>query len=225
MAVDRSLLLYQEILLLALRDDRGTAERGIWATQAVGAGVLADLVLAERVTLEGKKALVTVLDDTPTADPVLDAALAQMAGAKRRANAQRWVGKLAVKKVFHAAAERLCELGVLRIESQSVLLFFSQRVYPEIDPGPEREVVDRLREAIFTDRTDIDAPTSVLVSIASATELLKAHFPKKDLRARKKRIEIIKSGDAVGEAAAKVIQGIQAAVIVACVTPAIAAAG
>lgn len=217
------LFIHQEALLLALRGDRGTTEWGTWATQAVGAGIIADLLLAQRVALDGKRKLVTVLDDTPPGDPVLDACLAQIAAAKRRAALQRWVGKYSTQKVFHAVAERLCELGVLRLGSESLLLIFSRRVYPEIDPRPEQEVVERLRQAIFTDRVDVEPRTAVLISLAASTELLKAHFGKKELKTRKHRIEQLSAGEAIGQATAAVIQSIQAAVMVAATIPAITA--
>ena len=215
--------LYQQALLLALRDDRGTT-LGPWARFAVGGGLLADLLLASRVGLAGKRQLVTLECEEPLGDPVLDDCLSQIAVATRRASAQRWVTRLATKPRFHAAAERLCDLGVLRLANESVLLLFSRRVYPEIDPGPEGEIIGRLRAAVFGDGP-IDAQTAGLVSIASATQLLGYHFPKKDLRARKARIRAIASGDAVGEAVAGVIQGIRAALIAASVAGAAAASG
>jgi Golgi phosphoprotein 3 len=215
----QQLFVHQEAMLLALRDDRGTAW-GAWAAQAVGGGVLTDLVLAERVRLEGKRHLVTVIDSSPLGDPVLDESLERIASAKRRGAAQRWVSSFSSTKVFHATAERLCELGVLRLESKSVLLIFSRRVYPEIDPAPEREIVERLREAIFTDRDDIEPRIAVLVSLAASTELLRVHFDKKELKGRKHRIEQLQQGEAVGQATAAVIEGIQAAVLIATIIPA-----
>lgn len=213
--------LYQQILLLALRDDRGTP-LGAWAPYAVGGGILADLVITQRVALDGKRQLVTLQSAEPLSDPVLDDCLLQIADAKRRAPAQRWVTRFAAKHRFHAAAERLCDLGVLRDARESVLLLFSRRVYPEIDPEPEREIVARLRGAIFEDARP-DTANAVLVSLASAADLLGYHFPKKDLRARRARIKAIAAEDAVGAATAKVIQGIQAAIIAATLAGATAA--
>ncbi|MCC7387644.1 MAG: GPP34 family phosphoprotein [Phycisphaerales bacterium] len=215
--------IYQQVLLLCLRDDRGTT-LGPWARIAVAGGLLADLLLADRVSLQGKRGLVTLGCEEPLGDPVLDECLSQIANATRRASPQRWVTRLATKPRFHSAAQRLCDLGVLRMSNESVLLLFSRRVYPEIDPGPEGEVLDRLRTAIFTDGPT-DARTAVLLSIASAAELLGYHFPKKDLRARKSRIKAVGSGEAVGEAVAGVIQGIRAAIIAASVAGAAAATG
>lgn len=212
---------YQNILLLALRDDRGTP-LGAWAPYAVGGGMLADLLLEGRISLDGKRQLVTLENAEPVGDPLLDDGLLQIAEASRRASAQRWVTRFAAKKQFRAAAERLCDLGVLRLDTQSVLLLFTRRIYPEIDPAPEREVIASMREAIFTD-TAPDPATAVLVSLASAAELLGHHFPKKDLRARRARIKAIADESAVGAATAKVIQGVQAAIIAASIAGAAAA--
>lgn len=217
-----SLPIYQEILLLALRDERGTP-MGSWTAQAIAGGVLADLVLDQRVALEGKRSLVTLVDAKPTGDPVLDESLLAVAEAKRRASAQTWISRFARQKLYHASAVRLCEQGVLRESSERVMLFFSRTVYPEADPKPERAIIDRVRKAIFSDDATLDARTSVLIALASATDLLGANFPKKELRARRKRIEAIRDGEAVGKAAKAVIDGIQAAIMTACIVPAIVA--
>ncbi len=214
--------IYQEILLLALRDQRGTP-MGSWTVQAIAGGVLGDLVLGERVALEGKRSLVTLVDAEPMRDPVLDGCLLQIAEAKRRASAQTWISRLAKQKLYHAAAARLCEQGVLRERVEQVMLLFSRTVYPEVDPKPERAIIERLRAAIFSDDAKVDAQTSVLIALASATDLLGANFPKKELRARRKRIEAIRNGDAVGKAAKAVIDGIQAAFITAIIVPTIVA--
>jgi hypothetical protein len=38
--------------------------------------------------------------------------------------------------------------GVLREEVDRVLWLFRRRIYPEVDPGPERELLQRLRRAV-----------------------------------------------------------------------------
>ncbi|KAA0216454.1 MAG: GPP34 family phosphoprotein [Leptolyngbya sp. PLA3] len=215
-----SLPIYQEILLLALRDRRGTP-MGSWTVQAIAGGVSGDLVLGGRVALEGRRSLVTLIDAEPMHDPVLDGCLLQVAQAKRRASVQTWISRFANQKLYHASATELCERGVLRESSERVMLLFSRTVYPEVDPRPERAIIERLRKAIFSDDATIDARTSVLIALASATDLLGAVFPRKELRARRKRIEAIRDGQAVGKAAKAAIDGIQAAIIVACIVPAI----
>jgi Fe-S-cluster formation regulator IscX/YfhJ len=82
-------------------------------------------------------------------------------------------------------------------------------------------MIKRLKEAIFTETEDIDPRTVVLVSLADSTGLLKVIFDKKELKAHKKRIEQVVNGDVSGKATKEAIEAMQAAVLVACIMPAI----
>ena len=86
---------------------------------------------------------------------------------------------------------------------------------------PEKKIVDRLRAAIFTDRDDIDPRTVLLLSLADGSDLLRQTFGRKEIRARKKRIEKIANGDLTGKATKEVIAACQTAVMVAAIMPAI----
>ena len=101
------------------------------------------------------------------------------------------------------------------------MLVFTRRIYPETDPRPEQEIVERLRGAIFTDIRDVDPRTVVLVSLADSAGILKVVFDKKELKARKHRIEQVVNGELMGRAAKDAIQAVQAAVMVATIMPAI----
>jgi len=96
-----------------------------------------------------------------------------------------------------------------------VLLIFNRKIYPTINPEPERRLVERLREAIFEDREDLDSSTAVVASLANATGLLPVHFAKKELKRRKRRLEQISNGDLGGAAAAEAVQAAQAAALAA----------
>jgi hypothetical protein len=100
------------------------------------------------------------------------------------------------------------------------LLLFTRKIYPEINPEPERKLIERLRQAIFTDSRDIEPRTVVLVSLANSTGLLKIVFDKKKLKGRKARIEEIINGEITGKAAKEAIQAMQAAVMLCCIMPA-----
>ncbi len=100
------------------------------------------------------------------------------------------------------------------------MLIFTRKIYPEVNPEPERRLIERLKHAIFTDATDVDARTVVLVSLANSAGLLKVVFDKKKLKSRKARIEQIVNGEITGKAAQEAIQAMQAAVMVACIMPA-----
>lgn len=221
---DAELYLHEEILLIALRDEKGTLESAaaMSHTYAMAGAMMAELLLAGRISVEeGKKKLVNVLGREPIGDPLIDECLKMMAGAKRRRKLNDWVGKFAqMSKLRHRAAEGLCERGVLKASEDKVLFIFTRKLYPTRDAGPEQRMLARLRDAIFADRTKLDPRTTVLLALASGADLLKIPFDKKALKQRKARIEKIVSGDMIGQAAKEVIQAVQAAVMVACVMPA-----
>ena len=221
------LFLHEEIMLLALKDDKGTIEFGANYTHAVAGAVIAELLLNERIRIDQpskRKKLVVVDNVTPLGDPLIDECLAKIDGAKKPKRIQDWVGKFAnIKNLKHRVAEQLSRRGILKVDQDQVLLIFTRKIYPEVDPRPENEIIERMRRAIFTEMGDVDPSTAVLISLASAADLLKYAFEKKKLKERKARIEAIANGDLVGQATKEAIQAMQAAVMVAVMIPAIVA--
>ena len=221
------LFLHEEILLLSLKDKEGTAHSGAHHQHALSAAIVAELLLEERIriVMDGKKQFVEVADRTALGDDVLDECLERIATAKRRAQVNRWVTTFAgVRHVRARVAGSLVERGILKAGQDKVLLIFTRKIYPERDPKPEREIVRRLRRAVFTPARDIDPRTAVLAAIAHATGILRHVFDKKRLKARKKRLQDLTEGSVVGEATKEVVQAMQAAVMVAGVAATAAAA-
>ena len=219
-----TLFLHEEILLLALRDEEGTIASGTMYQYAIGAALLAELLLSKRIEVEqsGKRKLVNLLSQSPIGEPLIDECLEKVGNAKRRAVLQTWVARFAgIKNLKHRVALQLCRRGILRADEDKVLLLFTRKIYPEVNPGPERELIRRLEHAIFTDTRDVDPGTVVLLSLANSTGLLKIIFDKKKLKNRKARIEQIVNGEITGKAATEAIQAMQAAIMVACIMPAI----
>ena len=222
--LSNNLHLYEAIMLLALRDKEGTVESGAMYQYAVGGAILAELLLSRRICIEEPKRrrkLVTLVSAERVGDDLIDECLARIAKAKRRRAPAGWVSSFcSLKRLKHRAVESLCRRGILAADEDKVLLIFSRSIYPEINPEPERRLIDRLAQAIFTDTEEIDPETVVLVSLAKSTNILPAVFDKKELKARRKRIEQIVNGEIMGKAAKEAIEAAQAAVIVACLMPA-----
>ncbi|MGD2110097.1 MAG: GPP34 family phosphoprotein [Phycisphaerae bacterium] len=217
----RNLRLHEEILLIALRDEKGTLIRSCGYPMA--GAILAELLLARRleVTPDQKK-LVECVDASATGDPIFDECLDRMRTAKRRASLRTWVSRLAsTTKFVPRVAAGLCERGVLLTEQDKVLLIFNRTVYPELDPKPERELVERLRKAIFTETRQVDPRTVLLLSIAHGADMLKIPFDRRKLRGRKKRIEALTNGDLLGSATKEAIQAAQTAAVMAAIMPAV----
>lgn len=224
--IDRNRLdLHHELLLLALKNEEGTAAFGTMYHQGLAGGLVAELLLRERIAIreERKKKFVELRDGSPLGEPALDGALERIARAKRRATLQSWIMRLATQKLKHLVAAELCRRGILRADEDKVLLIFTRKIYPELDPRPEREIVERLRRAVESDAADVDPRTVILVSIGQAAGLLESVFPKQKLRERKKRIARIVNGEATGQATREAIRAVQAAVMMASIMPAILA--
>ncbi|MCP5023105.1 MAG: GPP34 family phosphoprotein [bacterium] len=216
------LYLYEEVMLLALRNDKGTITTS-FVEQAVAGAVIAELLLTEHIKVsKDKKPMVDVIGRKPLGDPIIDEALKMLCEAKRRAPIATWLSRLArMKRLKHRVAERLCARGILKATEDKVLLIITRKIYPEIDPRPEQEIIQRLSTAIFGPNEDLGARTTVLVSLANGTDLLAANFDRKKVKAAKTRIEAIVQGDAIGKATKELIQSIQAAIMICTIMPVI----
>jgi hypothetical protein len=93
-----------------------------------------------------------------------------------------------------------------------VLLFFKRKIYPAVNPEPEREVVQRLEKAIFTE-SDVDARTIVLLSLANAARLLPMAFEKRALKERRDRIKALVEQESLGNAVKSAIEAAEAAMV------------
>jgi Golgi phosphoprotein 3 len=211
-----NLSLHEEILLLSLRNQKGTVATS-FSEFALAGAVLADLLLDGRITLDGtKKKLVDLRNSAPTGDPVIDECLAKMASAKRRANLQTWVSRLAgIKKLRHKVARKLCNRGILRADEDKVALIFTRKIYPEMDPRPEREILERMRAALLSGDDRVEPRTAALIALAHGGGVLGEALGKKEVNARKKRIKQIVDGDPVGKATKEAIDACKAAAMVA----------
>ena len=116
--------------------------------------VRAELLLEQRLVAEGKDHELTVSDPTPLGDPLLDECLDMVQVSTKKRGAQHWITKIAsIKDLKDRIARRLCQRGVLREDEGKVLLFFTRKIYPELDPAPEQALVAELEQAILTETT------------------------------------------------------------------------
>jgi len=222
MAKRDDLFLHEEIMLLALRDEKGTFASGTQYSYGLGGAILAELLLGERigVVTPKKTPLAEPLRFDRMGDPVLDECLQKIRDARKRAALQTWVSRfVGVKKLKHRVAEGLCKRRILRAEEGKILGIFSRKLYPELDPGPEKRIIERLRRVIFGNVSDVDPHTVTLISLAHHTGLLKVVFDKKKLKERKAKIEKIMNGDLTAKATRQAIEAMQTAVLVAVIVP------
>lgn len=209
------LTLAEELTLLAYDDDTGKSKADMYLEYGIGGALLAELALRGAVTLAEKK--VTVVDETPAGDPLLDDALAKIAASTPR-RPQHWVDRLhrGAKK---ATLARLVERGLLREESGKVLLVIPFTTYPAEDGGPEREVRQRLHDAVVVG-TVPQPRTATLAMLVGACEMGKHVFPEVSRRDLKRKLNDLAAGDWAAAATKKVIDTIRAAVLTTVTTTA-----
>ena len=190
--------LHEQLLLLVLRDRKGTVDyRAGHYNLAMGGAILAELALDGWIRIdEGKKAWVEAVPGMGRVrDEIMDEALDQVSTSKRR-RAESWVQRFgSLKKMRHRTAQGLCRRGILRTIESQLLLVFSRKVYPTVDPGPEHRLIDGLREAVMGDE-GVDPRLGVVLSLAHATGSLRIHFDRKELKPRKARLKAISTGQA-----------------------------
>ncbi|NNF62920.1 MAG: GPP34 family phosphoprotein [Acidimicrobiia bacterium] len=204
-----ALPLYEEVMLLALHDTKGTLARPA-GDVAVAAAAISELEWSGRIELEGPKAFVDLVDASPTSDLVLDAVLDRLSAGKRRARLSTWLMRIAgIKDLRHIVARQLVADGVLVVHEKS-FLSFDLSVYPELNPLPEQLVVERIRQAVVSEGMKVDGRTARLIGLADATWLLRKVLPGKEKRQHKARIKEMRSGDAVSLAAGHAVAAMSA---------------
>jgi len=203
MDASEKLHIYEEILLLALRDQKGTMLFGINYPQALAGALLAELLLLNKIEIEtqGKRKFVKLINQKPTRNALLDECIKKIASSKRRARPQNWIMRFAnISRLKHKAAQSLCRKRILKMEEDKVLLIFNRKIYPELNPKPEKRLMAKLHEAIFGNSKEIDPETVILISICNSTGILRQIFDKSELKQRKNRIKDITSGNLIGQA-------------------------
>lgn len=208
------LTMYEELLLLALDDRKGTTGMNAWHATAMGGAILAELVLAGALRIgTDKKKLVDAEPGFQVDDPLLADCLRLVQGAKRRKKGSDWVLKFSgLKDLRNRAARGLVTKGVLNEETDKVLGLFTRRKFPARDGGPEAELIARISNAVLTDSDRVDARTMIVTVIAQATELLPRAVDKKLLKTRKARLKQLAEGQvATGAAAGAAAEAVAAA--------------
>jgi hypothetical protein len=214
--MDTKLSLAEELLLLALNDEKGTVlmAGATGLPYGLAGALLVELIAAGLLRIEGK-ALVAAPSGSAR-DEILDGVLSEMRSARRTRDIKHWVGKVGRSggKIRAKLAERLVAKGILRKEEGRLLLIFPTTRYPQVNPMPEYGVRERVRAAL-RGMTPPDERTAALISLVHACDLVGPLFEKGERREAKKRAKEISASQPVGSAVARTVEAVKAAVIIA----------
>ncbi|NNG36072.1 GOLPH3/VPS74 family protein [Nakamurella aerolata] len=216
--------LITEELFLLLRNDEGRLERYGTATgYGLTAAMITDLMLAGRLGLtDDKQPRLRVLSTQPTGNPVLDPGLAQLAdrdGDKLRS--------LITKNSLNPeqrVAESLAAAGIVELGGKGFLGMGRERT-PVLNPMPEQQLRARLA-AVLAGSTPPTVADSTLLSVLQGLQVaryvLKQESGGANGRQLGNRIEQVVRSTPAGDAVAKAVQAMNAAVMTAAIMPVIA---
>ena len=212
------LTLLEEFLLLALDDDAGqfySLARSTLDCASVGA-VLMDLTLRHR--LDNDLRDMFIVDASPVNDNLLDPVLQTIALAPvlRPHPITYWLKQLTEEgeSLRERALRRLVERGILKREDKKILWVFGARRYPIQEDREIREVKLRILGVILRD--DIPTPHDMmLTTLAQACGLFRHILSSHELVVATPRIELVARMDLIGQAVAKAVTEIEAAIAMA----------
>jgi len=212
------LTLLEEFLLLALNDEAGqfySLARSTLDCATAGA-VLMDLSLHRRIDNDLKTMFVS--ETQPTGDEMLDSTLRVMAIAPvlEPKPITHWLKQLSEEAgaLREQALRRLEVRGIIKREDRKILWVFGVRRYPLIHDKEIREVKLRILGVILGD--DIPAPHDMmLTALAQACGLFNHILSNQELTAALPRIEAVARMDLIGQALAKAVTEIEAAIAMA----------
>ncbi|MCX4695975.1 GPP34 family phosphoprotein [Streptomyces sp. NBC_01408] len=216
--------LAEEIMLLSLDDESGSAKQRQAAGWAAAGGILLELVLAERVSVKGKYLELT--DATPTGEQLLDSRIL-LIGSWLRGRSKRRVTDWLTKdhtKAVGATLESLRERGVVTARESKVLGVFPVRLYPEADGAVERQLRERLR-AVVLEGAEPDERTAGLIALIHSAKLHRLAFPDQPRRQVTARTAEISAGQWAAEGVRAAIRDMQAAMAAVTLVTVAAAAG
>lgn len=215
-------------LFLLLTTDDGKLE-GMSTQHGYGlvGAMLSDLIRAGRISISKEKhPRLGLVDTSPTGDPVLDHGLARLA---EKFNGKKLSSVISDRKLSpeHIVVQRLAAAGILEVVERKALGLVPER-YPMLNPLPEQQIRARLAAVLAGSvaPSSIDATLlAVLQGLDAANRVLKQESGGMSKRDLKKRIEQVASGDATGDAVARAVQSLNAAIMSASIMPVIIAGG
>src|ERR1700712_4201619 len=199
------MLIAEAVLLLALDDEKGALDSGVWMQidSTLGGALLVDLAIRGKIDITGdaepglaangnpvKAGRVVIRDAVPTGDPDLDAALDRLAkvdGKKPDAAVP-----VAAKGARAALTQRLVAAGVLSERKTKVLGIFPRTSWPAVQDAQETDLRARILQVLderaeLDPRSESDRFVGYLIALLQSAQILVAVFPTKDKELRKAR--------------------------------------
>jgi hypothetical protein len=218
------LRLAEELLLIALDDEKGTIISSAYLAISYGlaGAILMEMAENKKIEIEGKK--LKLVNPGLTGDFVIDRVVEMISKSRKPHTLQHWVSQIGykIKDIKEKLLEDLINKGILEKREGKVLWIFTTKKYPTRYEKPENLVRKRIIDIVMKG-VEADSGSLMLLSLIEACELTKEVFrDKKDYKIARKRIKELSAGDMVNKAIHEAVQAIQAAIAVS-ITASVAA--
>lgn len=197
----------EDLVLLAIEPDRGTIAARSRLPYGLRGSELVRLAASGRVGISSDR--IMVLDGQPTGDAQLDAALADLTGARRPPRPKTWVGHPG-SHIVDTYLARLAAAGAIREDQRTLLGFIPALRWQIADTARAADARARL-DAIARATGPVDTAQAAFAGLASASGLGAVLYPGMAHRQLRKRLEQIAKGELTqGAGAAQTAQAARA---------------
>ena len=216
------LTLAEQTLLIALDDEKGRDKTQWGSGPGLAGALLLDLARLELVTVDADRKIVAV-DGALPGHEVLRDAYTTIRGSSKPRNARRWVQRLPrkLKPLRRRLSRGLVQRSILAERRTKLLGLIPMTRFPTVDPAPERELRERLREVLLAGR-DANEEEALLLGLLEPLGLINSLVARGQRRAARKRAKAVAEQGVAGNAVRDAIHAVQAE---AAVVIGIAAAG
>jgi hypothetical protein len=189
------LILAEELYLLALHEQKGDIPSSIAVSlqYALGAALLADLVLAGNVCIQSNQQ-VLVQNESICEDKLLDETLDLIRHSNRPHKVKYWLTMFSEhpKKLQKRLAARLVTCDILRCEEKKYFWVIPYTAYPQQEQITKYQIKQRLR-AFILGGEKADKRLLAFASLVRIAGLLDYIFTKDEVKSASRRLELILS--------------------------------
>lgn len=210
----------EEILLLALDEEKGTLLRGSDSSLglAVTGAVLMDLAFANRIDTDVERLF--VIDASPTGDPILDEVLGRIVARDSQQSTEDWLRELhAEADAFrNRLIDRMIAAKILQREEDRILWVFRRERHLVLNHREEIEVKRRIAGILCSDEIP-DPRDIVIIALVLACNLLGTILNAWGVRYVLPRAELIARMDLIGREVQNAIREVEASIHVTMLKP------
>jgi golgi phosphoprotein 3 len=210
------LTLYEEIQLLSIHE-----VKGIFIGSAVDrlkpgliGAILAELALTGRICISNNRRL-HLVEDSPTNDPVLDAAVTTLKKSEKERKFGYWINDLNPKseKLRRQITASLIQKGILTEEDDNLVWVIPSPLHPEIAASASTKylMIQRLRSVVLA-HEDANPREIAFLSLISACGLLDLVFLRDERKLASQYINELLVGKAMQDPILETVQEIDSAI-------------